>query len=198
LPSGGESTANLTDVIDGPDRQEVFEQAAAEARAIAEPESEQPASLESAPTPPPAPDEARRTASLFVAEMLPFGALAPFRGDHWKITQEQVEQLAPLWAEVLDKYYPGWWERTGPEIRLGIAVGFICLAKYQVEKVLMKQLEKQVEEAHATEPAKPAVPPSAGTEYAPSGRVCLEHKRENCPDCPETSGPTAAPPKKPN
>ena len=57
-------------------------------------------------------------AGLFIAEAVPFGVMAQLRGPHWKLNEEEVRALAPLWVEVLDKHWPGWYSNMGPEVQL--------------------------------------------------------------------------------
>lgn len=205
-----------------PEREVEFDKAAAEAREIVGEEGEpssgfvagegtdaSPASPGSAPEPPPSPvesmpEEAKKQAALFVATMLPFGVLVPFRGVHWAIDEKTARELAPYWSDVLDKYYPDWYRFAGPEVRLIGVLLPLVLARYQIEQAIMKQLSKQVDAASKPTEAAGSAASLAQAGAAPTaaavgaGPRCLSHGRENCPECPETSGPSAAPPKKPN
>lgn len=140
-----------------------FNRAAAEARALgggthedgvapgtAEAEPEREAAIGSAVLPLPPPEEAaKKTASLFVAEFIPFGALAQFRGEHWRVNEAEIKTLAPLWAETLDKYWPNWYKVGGPEIRLGIMLLMMIKARMDLERLKLAEQNKSAATATA-------------------------------------------------
>lgn len=192
-------------VTDNGDRQVEFERAAAEAATLAagveasagadkEGAASAGVTAESLPgetQPPSIPDEAKQKASEFVAEWVPFGVMAQVRGSHWAVSAEQVRELAPAWADVLDKYWPEWWKFSGPEARLLLILGLVVFSKIQIEREIKRRLGVQVDAAHAEKTDAP--PKAAGPDLAPGapspgfpppgGDVCAQHRLRDCPEC---------------
>lgn len=157
MPGAGGSTSTTAE------RVAEFESAAAEARRIypagAAASEDTGTAAGAAATAADTPEQKHR-ASLFVAEVIPWLVLAQMRGDHWRITELQVRDLAPLWAQVLDKYFGDrWWQLTGPEAQLILTLGMIFLAKQREEKALIEAQAKAAAEASASV-GKPTGAPS--------------------------------------
>lgn len=151
---------------------ETFEAAAAEARAIPVEEAAAATAPSVSPVVEAVPDEAgiKEAGSRFIAEMIPFGVLAQFRGKHWLIEKEQVEMLAPIWCRLLDKYLPGWWSEMGVEAQLLVVLLPLILAKYQHDRELQTMAAPHAE-AKAAKAAMPDTAKSQTWEGGPVGSL---------------------------
>lgn len=84
----------------------------------------------------------------------PFNYLANRRGEHWKLTKGESEQLGALTNRVAVKYSPEWLSAFGDEIALATLLGLVLLPRMQIdslEREKAEQLEKQDAEGQTLE-----------------------------------------------
>lgn len=74
----------------------------------------------------------------FVFEM-GFGVVATRRGEHWKLSGEEAEQLGVATDRVLAKYLPDM--QTGPEVALVLTAGMVFLPRMMLDKQLAETEE---------------------------------------------------------
>jgi hypothetical protein len=70
-----------------------------------------------------------KKAAGMLLEMV-FNAIAAKRGDFWKLTREEVDNIAPLLARIANKHLGSRVGKYGDEVTLGIALGVILIGRY--------------------------------------------------------------------
>ncbi|MAK42706.1 MAG: hypothetical protein CMN80_00935 [Spongiibacter sp.] len=69
-----------------------------------------------------------------------FGVVASRRGDHWKIADDEAQQLGAATDAVLQKYLPD--IQTGPEVALVLTAGMVFLPRIMTDQQLAAEAEK--------------------------------------------------------
>lgn len=73
-----------------------------------------------------------------------FQIVAARRGDHWRLSNEELQGLSEPAAECLEKYAPNM--AVGPEAALVIAAGMIVAPRLMTDRAIAEQQAKQARE----------------------------------------------------